>query len=266
MTDNDWQRVGGLDPKSLQPARHLAQNIAQWPARLLHSYMPQEPDNSHLNLTFEADRCVLATRHIRRDISMEMRLADLFLQFREGGVLVSHEMNVEERSPAQVEAWILVELLHRDVDRDRFSKDLPYEIKDPIVGDAFDYAPESFTNELRELARWYANAASALSKIKAKHGLSSEMNCRPQTLQLDVKIALDKAQPETGPQLTLGFSPGNERQLEPHFFVINDGPQQTTLAIGKTVSASEIIRDGGDGEMVLSFFDDAIGQARKHSS
>ena len=55
-----------------------------------------------------------------------MRLPTLEMQFHEHGKPVPHILDPEEHSPAEVEAWMLVELLHRGVDREKFSKTLPY--------------------------------------------------------------------------------------------------------------------------------------------
>src|SRR5262249_59077858 len=106
----------------------------------------------------------------------------------------------EERSSAEVEGWILVELLHRGVDRDKFSKSLPYTIKNLITGDAEDYSPRACAAGLRQLLSWFCVASSVLSN-------DGNVVCLRQTLML---IEVPGAQiPRTG------FSPGASQSGEP---------------------------------------------------
>jgi hypothetical protein len=126
------------------------------------------------------------------------------MQFQERGKLVPHILDPEERSPAEVEAWILVELLHRGLDRDRFSKSLPYAIANLMSGDAEDYSPQACAPGLAQLAAWFCAASAVLST----HG---RVVCAPQTLTLGV--ASGRGTP------AVGFSPGNAERDEPHFFI-----------------------------------------------
>ena len=96
---------------------------------------------------------------------MELKLPELTLQFLEDGKPVKHALHMEGRSPAQVEAWVLVELLHRGVDRDRFSKDLPYEIPHAMVGDGVEYSPEFREVELKRVLEWFSAAAELMKKL-----------------------------------------------------------------------------------------------------
>ena len=78
-----------------------------------------------------------------------------------------HILDPEEHSPAEVEAWILVELLHRGLDREQFSKALPYTIKNLMSGDAEDYSPQACAEGLTQLATWFRAAASVVSNVGA---------------------------------------------------------------------------------------------------
>ena len=102
----------------------------------------------------------------------------LEMQFQERGKPVPHLLNPEEHSPAETEAWILVELLHRGIERDKFSKSLPYVIDNLMSGDAEDYAPEACVGGLELLNAWFCAAASILSP-------DGRVACRPESLTID---------------------------------------------------------------------------------
>ncbi|HZP78344.1 MAG TPA: hypothetical protein VFB45_19525 [Pseudolabrys sp.] len=144
------------------------------------------------------------TRTFERELAVELRLPSLEMQFRERGRPVPHLFNPEERSPAEAEAWILVELLHRGLERDKFSKSLPYTIANLLSGDAEDYSPQACALGLDELTAWLRTAAAVLSS-------DGRVVCLPETLTL--------LAPEPRRGAAVGFSPGDAGQGEPYFFV-----------------------------------------------
>lgn len=119
---------------------------------------------------------------------MELILPELILTFTEHGVPVRHDFELEGHTQAHVEAWILVELLHRDVDRTRFSKALPYDVSALMTGDAIEFSPEAYTAELEALAGWYEHAMA---------NRAGEATIWPQDLALDHP---DGAAPHTAPE------------------------------------------------------------------
>ena len=143
------------------------------------------------------------TKTFEHGLALELRLPGLEMQFQERGEPVPHVLDPEERSPAEVEAWILVELLHRGLDRDKFIKSLPYTIANLMSGDAEDYSPQACAAGLAQLTAWFRAASAVLST----HG---RVVCLPQTLTLEV--ASGRGTP------AVGFSPGSAERDEPHFF------------------------------------------------
>ena len=155
MEGSTWQTMRTTDPRQLEQARDLAHNAVQWLARVANSFLPRAPDHRHILLRWDAGRRTIGTREFEGGLSLELRLPDLHMQFAEHGKPVPHIMDIEDHTPAEVEAWILVELLHRDVDRSRFSKDLPYAMPGLLTGDSTDYSPASCMQTL-----WWETATS----------------------------------------------------------------------------------------------------------
>ena len=178
-------------------ARNLTLNLAQWLARIANSYVADDRPEDRVLLGFS--RGIFVTKPFDREFALELRLPTLEMQFQERGKPVPHLLNPEEHSPAETEAWILVELLHRGIERDKFSKSLPYVIDNLMSGDAEDYAPEACVGGLELLNAWFCTAASILSP-------DGRVACRPESLM--IMVAMD----------TAGFSPGDAQHDEPYFF------------------------------------------------
>jgi hypothetical protein len=185
------------DREMFAKARNQTLNLAQWLARIANSYVAGDRQEDRVLLSFS--RGVFVSKSFDREYALELRLPSLELQFHEGGKPVPHILNPEEHSPAETEAWILVELLHRGIERDKFSKSLPYATDNLMSGDAEDYTPEACAGGLELLNAWFCAAASVLSP-------DGRVACRPESLML--MAAMDSA----------GFSPGDALHDEPYFF------------------------------------------------
>jgi hypothetical protein len=199
-------------------ARELTLNLVQWLARIANSYVADGSIKDRLVLDFRIDGSFV-TKTFEHGLALELRLPNLEMQFQERGEPVPHVLDPEERSPAEAEAWILVELLHRGLDRDKFTKSLPYTIANLMSGDAEDYSPQACAAGLAQLTAWFRAASAILST----HG---RVVCLPQTLTLEV--ALGHGTP------AVGFSPGSAERDEPHFFIstYNDG-RRRVLAVSE---------------------------------
>ena len=195
-----WEEIPGGDQKEFALARMEALNLAQWLARIANSYVSRKMPEERVTLEFRSANPAFVTQTFEDHVTLEMRLANLEMQFSEHGRPVPHIFDPEEHSPAKVEAWLLVELLHRGIDRSKFSKKLPYTIPDLMSGDAEDHSPQACLGGLTQLEVWFRNAASVLSS--ASRG--SKILVLPQTLTL---ACASNGEPETG----FGFSIGDEK-------------------------------------------------------
>jgi hypothetical protein len=201
------------DLAELARARSEAVNVVQWPARVANSYVTSGVPERRTDLEFRAADAAFVTRQFADGVALEMRLPDLHLQFLHNGKPVPHIFDPQERSPAEAEAWILVELLHRGIDREKFSKKLPYAVAGLLTGDAEDYAPQACRKGLSQITDWFGKAAAVLEAAARARSLDkAEVICLPQTLDLVL------APLSGGSSIPLGFSPGDIETPEPYFY------------------------------------------------
>ncbi len=182
-----WQTGTIGDLSELAQARTEAINIAQWLARIANSYVDAGTPEQRTELEFRPHDAAIATGKFDKAIAVEMRLPMLELQFLENGNPMPHVFDPEEHSPAEVEAWLLVELLHRGIDREIFSKELPYAIAGLMSGDAEDYSPQLCGPGLLRLTALMRDAAAVLKAASSgTGGDQASIACLPQNLNLVV--------------------------------------------------------------------------------
>ncbi len=231
-----WEDIPESDAKQFALARMETLNLAQWLARIANSYVTTKLPEERVILEFRAGNPAFMTQTFEKHVALELRLANLEMQFSEHGRPVPHIFDPEEHSPAKVEAWLLVELLHRGIDRSRFSKKLPYTVANLMSGDAEDHSPLACQEGLATLVAWCRNAASVLAS--AGHG--AKILALPQTLTLTYGSP-------AGPELASGFAIGDEK-TEPHFFMKKDGNRKPEL-----LGASQLAKESNPGLAAAQF-------------
>lgn len=205
----EWQTRTVGDLSELAQARVEAINIVQWLVRIANSYVAANTPERRTALQFRPHDAAIVTETFDTAIALEMRLPTLELQFLENGKPVPHIFDPEEHSPAEVEAWLLVELLHRGVDRQKFSKELPYTMVGLMSGDAEDYSPQLCRPGLIRLAALMRDAAAILHAAGPDNGGdAASIACLPQNINLAT----------TADSGGFAFSPGDANNPEPFFY------------------------------------------------
>jgi hypothetical protein len=230
-------------------ARGEALNVVQWLARVAHSYvMPLERRSE---LDFRAEDTAFVTKTFANGVALEMRLPELHLQFLHQNRRVPHLFDPQGRSPAEAEAWILVELLHRGIDREKFSTQLPYTVPGLLAGDAEDYSPQACREGLLQLAEWCGTAAAVLTEAGRAEGVEKPtVTCLPRTLDLAVELS------PRGKPFALKFSSGDAQYPAPFFYLESKAAlAQPEHAI---VSASALLADNTPADAAARLLDLAL--------
>ena len=265
-----WQTVDLPEASDSVDARRQAHNALHWLARFANSYIDPEPDNRHVDLLWNDDRGSVQTRTFQSNLSVELRITDLEMQFCEDGHPVPHVLLFQERTPAHVEAWALVELLHRGVDRDRFSKDLPYPSRDLMLGDSEDHEVNAYRGELTSLNGWLRNAAAVSAALRHELGRGGDIDPSatrivmwPELFQLGIEISLPQG--FGARSLRAGLSAGDALRPEPFFFT---GTTEQTIAgdfdAGNILSTQRILDETLSAEHVLDHLQTSLDNQRKH--
>jgi hypothetical protein len=228
---------------SLRDAFSQSHNAVQWLARMERSFRSGN-SGADVALQWNEERKAFVTDEFFDGLRMELKLPELTLQFLEDGKPVKHALHMEGRSPAQVEAWVLVELLHRGVDRDRFSKDLPYEIPHAMVGDGVEYSPEFREVELKRVLEWFSAAAELMKKLAKqpdnKGDSPSELVLRSRDFSLEVSVPLlgQTNATDNDRSIRVGFFPLRRGVVDPHYLVARSEPSKAAPDVFEIIKIS----------------------------
>jgi hypothetical protein len=238
-----WRSVS-TDNVEYAKALLETKTLMQWLARISNSYAPGRTAEERILLEFRADQAVFVTRPFGEKLALEMRMPTLRMQFLEDGRPAPHVLDPEEHSPAEVEAWLLVELLHRGVDRSKFSKALPYGVNDLMTGDAEDHSPGSCREGLVTLSAWLQNAAGVLNAVGRGYGVANaSIICSPETLDLSFMKGSESKLAE------LGFCPGNDQMPEPSFYRVETGARRKR----RNLKSSELLALADPAAAAIAF-------------
>lgn len=239
------------DHEVFQSACTQSHSAVQWLARLANSFQVPASDGSHLHMTLADDRCAMRTKEIAPGTDVEMRLPELELQFRENGSPTKHVMALDDKSPAEAEAWTLIELLHRGIDRDKYSKTLPYDVSTLLSGDARHYQTLDLEAGFAELAGWLQAAAATLAEVvPTKSKRSAEMKFSPEHFSLFLRLHPENDRPAVGNYVEVGFCAGDAKAGEPYFYALS----RPGSAAAEKLMISQLRKDRLDSEDIAAFF------------
>lgn len=220
---NGWPDKQIFESKKFQNACHEAHNAIFWMSRGANSFLPSAPENEHLHLFWHKASGNFRTKLFEKKLQIGLNVPDLELYFCEDGVKVPHSFWLDDKTPAFVEAWYLVELLHRDVDQSKFSTKLPFGSPSMLMGDTQDHKASDYPQELEALNRCIIktinlleNISIARSQIKNLSFKQNSVVLEPETFTIELEIFSDK---NKGKTVKIGFNLGDRLRPGPFFFV-----------------------------------------------
>lgn len=241
-----WQALQADVSDQFAQARWETLNLVQWLVRIANSYVAGATPEDRVLLAFRAADAAFVTKPFD-GVALELRLPALEMQFLDDGRPTPHILDTEEHSPAEVEAFLLIELLHRSIDRSKFSKRLPYNIPDLMSGDGEDHSPQACMEGLTQLTAWMRNAAAVLDATARAAGAGKvEIVCWPQTLTL---TCVSDAGP-TG----FGFSPGDAQSPAPFFYRNTRSANGSANSNGRSIlTASKLLAERDPAAAAVAF-------------
>lgn len=246
-----WQRLGETAPSLLSPARVQAHRAVQVVAAVGETFLPHVPDTSHSAMTWSAAHAALLGREIPGDTTLRvaLRVADLALLLLDDRDAPLAEGPLEGRTLREAYAWTRAALETHS--RGRLGRPLlppGFELEaEPLDPDA----PLRADDALPELARWYANAASALARFADETPDAGEVLCWPHHFDIASLVVLESD--PTGEVLRsvgVGLSPGDGFIGEPYWYV-NHGPETDRREL-PLLAEGEWFRDGWTGAVLRS--------------
>ena len=252
----------GPDKNLISGARVEAQNAVQWLARMTLSYAGKRSSDDDPGLRWCGASRKVVTPDVAPGVALELFLPTLTFQFTENGEPSPHALDVDGKSSTEVEAWLLVEMLHRDFNREIFSTKLPYQWSQLMTGDEAKYSSQSIAGELEQLSDLLAEASDVLQKARAALGGAAPAGaaaragdpradllvCWPDSF--DIGFAAPMYADATGADIVrIGFSLGEAAAMEPGYFVRRESDQARSEA--SVASAASFGRTGAPQDEIV---------------
>lgn len=217
-----WPDFKIFETDAYKKARFEGHNALFWMARCAHSFLEEQEDHKHMDLLYQPDSQNFKTKIFDGDLQIGLNLKTLELYFCENETKVPHSFWLDDRTPAYVEAWYLVELVHRDRDRTKFSTKLPFESSNMLMGDTIDHNASAFVEELDALHKCFHKTAGLLvqvSQLLLNGGYVAEnanqIALKPETFSLFLNFSFDSMKESN---VSVGLSAGDSLRPAPFFF------------------------------------------------
>jgi hypothetical protein len=272
-----WSRVGDPAPSALADARLQLHHAAQIIASATISYLAPRPDDSHTALTWIASARALATEPItaERDTRIAVRLEDLTFHLLEAGTEATRSFALLGRTTDEAYTWMKDVVGRAGLDPARLNPRKHYTIPDHPVASGAPFSREIGT-ELRELARYWSNAAGILDEVSRTTPGASAVLTWPHHFDIGTLIALPDDGAAAKRTIGIGQSPGDDLYAGPYWYVgpypypatrdlppvSGGGHWHTTGWFGAALPASAFVAATDQRAQVLTFVDSAVAACR----
>jgi hypothetical protein len=213
---SEWRNVGRINYLYLHAARVQAHYAVQWLARAARATIAAQADDRHTSLGWDDGFGGFVSHPLPGGVRIGLRIADLTLAVL-GGVGL-HELPLDGRADADVQAWLGARLAATGLKPNKLDAPAPYTIPDHALARGARYSLDELGEAFHALAQWCANAHAALvamqQRLAAKKLKAPPVRCWAHHFDFDCLVALGR-----GRTMGVGFCPGDEFCDEPYFYI-----------------------------------------------
>ena len=210
----------------LSDARLQLHYAAQFAAAAGISFLPPEPDDSHMNLEWVPEFAGLFSHLIpaKKPFRVGVRFVELALLIVPEPRTTIAETQLNRCTVAEATSWLRSQIESQGADAERYTLRRPYDIPyHPLAsGGAFDITERA---PFEELSKWFSNGAVILSDLVRSTPGASEARCWPRDFDIATSINVPP-----GYTIGTGMEPGDNYYAEPYFYV-NMSPTPTAAEV-----------------------------------
>src|SRR5215470_1913118 len=147
-----WKPLRATERGRLSEARLAAHDAVQWLARAARAYIPPRADDSHTNLGWDQALGGLTTHPLPDGSRLALRVAGLTMELLGAA---AGDLSLQDRSDADIRAWLASCLSAKGLDPSALDKSLPYDLPASAIATGGRYRLQHLEPALGELAGWY---------------------------------------------------------------------------------------------------------------
>ena len=264
-----WAQVVEPSPKLFEAGRVLHWAL-QVPAAFAATFLVPQEDDSHMNFRWRAALGALSSDACSDGYRVGLRFHDLTLLLFKDEALHS-KYPLTGKTLEQGYTWLSTKLATPTLTRP------DYQLPPHVVASGSPFQ----ANELyKEIAKWYADAATVLEEMRVLYESTLPVRCWPRHFDMATRLELDVPGEVPGEtrSLGVGMTPGDAQISEPYWYVQPRPLPATTgspplddsrwLAAGWTgavLKASDLTNRSADAQalQVEDFFKSTVAAARK---
>jgi hypothetical protein len=223
MSEWNRERIAERQRQGLREARLQAHYAVQWLGRLGGAFIPPQPDYGHTGMSWNDALAGFTTQALPDGSRFGLRIGDLLFVFLNKAGERTESYPMHGRTDREVRQMLGVELGARGLNAAAVDKVAPYEIPAHAIAAGAAYDVGGVSGFLNDLAYWFAEADSALGKIReqalARSLAASPVRGWPHHFDVATLISLDAGGGEHGRSVNAGLSPGDGYYEEPYYYV-----------------------------------------------
>lgn len=219
---SDWEVLGAVEPRRLTEARLQLHHAVQAIPSFAQALVPARDDDSHRAMTWDASRRAFLSEPAAGDTFLRVCLAPGSLELSVSG----RDRPTRTRALLggtlrDTHTWLERELRGMPgIAEDLRLAEPDYDLPDHAVADGATLDAGSEGGAFEELARWYANAAAMLERLRKVEPHATAVRCWPHHFDIASLVVLDPdIGASTGRSVGVGFSPGDEGYPLPYWYV-----------------------------------------------
>lgn len=277
---SEWQLLGALQPKALQPAIEQIHHGVQFIAMMGKYFVENQPDDSHTNMEWLKSEEVLAGNWVKApkgDFRLAMRPKDLQLIVYDSGMNAIDQCTLDGKTQVEACRWVETHLDQFGEDGSKMNLLLHYEIPNHETDEGAPFShfePALFA----EMAKYRANSDLVLRYFAQKFETASPVRTWPHHFDNGTYIPMvfNKGGEPTR-SFSLGFAIADSVVDEPYFYVtqwsakkdldysnippLSKGEWLPKKLGGAALSASDVLASADaktQAETVIKYFEEGI--------
>jgi hypothetical protein len=269
-----WRRLDPIPFEEISTARDMAHEAIQFIASAGISFAQKKEDDSHTNCEWSRSLKAFVGNLLgeKKQICLGLNIAEFKLFLLKENWTIIEEFDLKNKNLDDLVIWLKNNFESFGLDFDQFTLDKHYEIPAKTISEGGKFLVEN-EQSFQELSDYFSNAEIVFLSYINELTNATPVRCWPHHFDIATLLNIGNEKLQS---IGIGFSPGDNSNPEPYFYVtmwpypdankvkfteLPAGTWNKEGWVGASLTASEIIKNQDEKaqcEMVLEFIDKSV--------